>query len=263
MLTYKVQSTILQRLPFLAVEEARYDSPLSVQLGRHECTPETRVKVQQGLQDWMQDPSAPKIYWINGMAGVGKTTIAYNLCKFLEDTNQLGASFFCTRTTANCCDVGKIVPTIAYQLSKHSATFQLMISKALKRKSNICLDNCSIDTQFQTLLLWPLVEGNDTIPYRPVVVIDALDDSGPAKGVGQLLDILLQYATQLPLRFLFTSRPVPMVHDKLSSPANAHMLRTLHLHTIERSIVEGDITKYLAKALGFMPPVHPKAKSNN
>ena len=37
-----------------------------------------------------------RIFWINGVAGSGKTTIAYTAAKFCEEKGILAASFFCS-----------------------------------------------------------------------------------------------------------------------------------------------------------------------
>ncbi|KAG6815576.1 hypothetical protein H0H87_000359, partial [Tephrocybe sp. NHM501043] len=56
---------------------ARYDSGLgfSSDIRRRGCTQGTREKILADLKDWSQDQSAPKVYWMEGMAGTGKTTI--------------------------------------------------------------------------------------------------------------------------------------------------------------------------------------------
>ncbi|KAG8717459.1 hypothetical protein FRC09_014243 [Ceratobasidium sp. 395] len=64
--------------------EAKYCSTESRSVGRNECTPGTRVEVIKQLRDWARDSESRKIYWLNGMAGTGKTTIAYSLCSQLE-----------------------------------------------------------------------------------------------------------------------------------------------------------------------------------
>ncbi|KAJ6455038.1 hypothetical protein C8R45DRAFT_597693 [Mycena sanguinolenta] len=41
------------------------------------CLKGTRVKILADLQAWSQDPHAPRIFWLDGMAGTGKSAILF------------------------------------------------------------------------------------------------------------------------------------------------------------------------------------------
>ncbi|CAE6437130.1 unnamed protein product, partial [Rhizoctonia solani] len=114
----QLEMTLLQRMS--PVDDAKYNSSYSNTIRRHRCTAKTREAIQQALQDWSTNPNSERIYWMNGMAGTGKTTIAYSFCEWLEHTNRLGASFFCSRISSTCRSLSQIVPTIAYQLAHFS-----------------------------------------------------------------------------------------------------------------------------------------------
>ncbi|KAF8707744.1 WD40 repeat-like protein, partial [Rhizoctonia solani] len=58
------------------VELAEYDSSLSTSINRRTCTQDTRTQVLAELAEWANSPDAPPVFWMNGMAGTGKTTIA-------------------------------------------------------------------------------------------------------------------------------------------------------------------------------------------
>ncbi|KAG8762709.1 F-box/WD repeat-containing protein 9 [Ceratobasidium sp. 428] len=77
----------LSRLPNSPA--AWYRSAKSSTVLRGECTPNTRVKVLQGLDQWASDSESPTVYWLNGMAGTGKTTIAYSFGRKLEHSEPL------------------------------------------------------------------------------------------------------------------------------------------------------------------------------
>ncbi|KAF8991593.1 hypothetical protein BDZ89DRAFT_1086571, partial [Hymenopellis radicata] len=79
-------------------QQHRLDSLPGSRVTRGECTPGTRVEIIQRLVEWAQKPSSESsasIYWLNGSAGMGKSTIAYSVSKIL------GASFFCSRQLAD------------------------------------------------------------------------------------------------------------------------------------------------------------------
>ncbi|KAH7316396.1 hypothetical protein B0J17DRAFT_686938 [Rhizoctonia solani] len=77
------------------------------------------------------------IYWMNGMAGAGKTTIASTFCERVEQRILLAASFFCTRNSVECRSMARIVPTIAYQLARYSIPFQSALCKILGQTPDI------------------------------------------------------------------------------------------------------------------------------
>ena len=60
----------------------------------------------------------PKVYWLNGMASTGKTTIAYSFSKILHDNESLGGTFFSSHLRIDTSDVCCIIPTISLQLAQ-------------------------------------------------------------------------------------------------------------------------------------------------
>ncbi|KAB5590177.1 hypothetical protein CTheo_6370 [Ceratobasidium theobromae] len=225
---------------------AKYNSSLSIEISRRTCTEGTRTSIPTGLDDWTNDSNMPPIYWMDGMAGTGKTTIACTFSKRLEERNQLGASFFCSRTSPDCRDASRIVPTIAYQLARYSIPFQFALCEVLSDDPDI--GSLEIPMQFQRLLKEPLMRVKDAIPGHVVVVIDALDECTNRNAVGLILNALLEFATDLPLLFFVASRPEPDVFNRLL-PQGPNIRAVLHLHEIEKSLVQADVELYLKEEL--------------
>ncbi|CAE6462397.1 unnamed protein product [Rhizoctonia solani] len=169
----QLETTLLRGM--FPVDDARYNSSYSNTIKRNGCTAETREAIHQGLEDWTTDPRSEKIYWMNGMAGTGKTTIAYSFCEWLEKTNRLGASFFCSRISSTCRSFSKIVPTIAYQLARYSPAFRSTLCAALE--DNPDAGTLNVTQQFEKLMQLPLSSVEGAMPDSVVIVIDALDDS--------------------------------------------------------------------------------------
>ncbi|CUA78408.1 Kinesin-like protein KIF21B [Rhizoctonia solani] len=233
------------------VKEATYDSDTST-VNWRKCTEGTRKQILSDLHNWISDDDMPMVYWMSGMEGNGKTTIAYTFSEQLEGRNQLAASFFCTRTSADCCKVTRIVPTIAYQLARYSIPFQSALYDILNKDPDAGSEN--IAKQYERLLRDPLLRVNDTIPDNLVIVIDALDECEDRNGVETLLDILFRYANDLRVRFFLTSRPEPEIYNRMMLDVKARA--ALHLHDIETSLVQADIEIYLIEELSFMSPTH-------
>ncbi|KEP46108.1 vegetative incompatibility protein HET-E-1 [Rhizoctonia solani 123E] len=190
------------------------------------------------------------------MAGTGKTTIAYSFCEWLEKTNRLGASFFCSRISSTCRSLNKIVPTIAYQLARYSPAFRSTLCAALE--DNPDAGTLNVLQQFEELMQLPLSNVEGAMPDNVVIVIDALDECDDGFSVRLLLNVLLKFAERLPLRFFVSSRPEHVIWERMTSQGGTAR-SIVHLHDIEESIVEGDIKKYLSEKLGNMNPA-PSSK---
>ncbi|KAG8711011.1 hypothetical protein FRC11_003849 [Ceratobasidium sp. 423] len=238
------------------VDDARYNSSYSMTVKRRGCTAQTREAIHKDLQDWTTNPTSEKIYWMNGMAGTGKTTIAYSLCEWLEGTNRLGASFFCSRISSTCRSLSRIVPTLAYQLARYSPAFRSALCAVLE--NNPDAGTLNVGQQFEKLISQPMLNSKNPTPESVVIVIDALDECDDTYSVRLLLDVLLKCAERLPLKFFVASRPEHAIRDRMISKGGTAR-SIVHLHDIEQSIVEGDIKKYLTEALSSMtPPPSPK-----
>ncbi|CAE6422141.1 unnamed protein product [Rhizoctonia solani] len=245
----QLEMTLLQRMS--SVDDAKYNSSYSNTIRRHRCTAKTREAIHQALQGWSTNPDSEKIYWMNGMAGTGKTTIAYSFCEWLEDTNRLGASFFCSRISSTCRSLSQIVPTIAYQLARFSPAFRANLCTTLG--NNPSAGRLNVAQQFEKLIHRPMLKAKDAIPDSVVVVIDALEECDDYYSVRLMLNVLLKFAERLPLRFFVASRPEPVIRDQMMSQRGSSWF-VVHLHEIEQSIVEEDIEKYFTEALGLMEP---------
>ncbi|QRV84768.1 Notchless protein [Ceratobasidium sp. AG-Ba] len=235
----------LQRLP--NSRSAYYRSPNATTLRRGGCTPDTRVDVLKDLHDWTRSPTDKKIYWMNGMAGTGKTTIAYSLCKELEKNETLAASFFCSRQIPECRNVNRIIPTIAYQLSRFSSPYRRAICAVLKDDPDV--DNKPVLDQFEHLVVGPLRKVKDTLPTDLVVVIDALDECDAETGVSDILDTVLLHSSDLPVKFFISSRPDVNILAYMRQKQGERVTTEMKLHELSKTVVQMDIRTYLETEL--------------
>ncbi|KAG8724394.1 hypothetical protein FRC09_019196 [Ceratobasidium sp. 395] len=226
---------------------AWYSSAESQELYRDECTPDTRVEVLERFRVWRDDNQSEKIYWLNGMAGTGKTTLSYTLCKQLKEDGRLAANFFCSRQLPTCRDAKRILPTIAYQLANFSYPFRYALSRVLEQNPDVYTRR--ISEQFTKLIYGPLCEVRVSLPSNLVVVIEALDECENPKIVGEILDTLLGRVSDLPLKFFLTSRPEPEIRERMCARSGDREQFELHLHNLDQSIVKSDIRRYLQDGL--------------
>ncbi|KAF4609673.1 hypothetical protein D9613_012022 [Agrocybe pediades] len=242
------KETLLRTLT--PVDDARYNSAYSTVVKRRGCTISTREQILDDLRTWAKDPAGSKVFWMNGMAGTGKTTILYSFCEWLEENKRLASNFFCSRALSSCRDLHNIVRSIAYQLAHYSPTFRLQLCKVLEEKQNPHMLN--VGEQFKWIVAIPLENSKDAIPDGAVIVIDALDECGDASVTALFLKVLMSYATHLPIKFLVASRPEPVILKNMQAPDFSPSV--LRLHDIEQSLVEADIRLYLQEVLSTMSP---------
>ncbi|KAG8725617.1 hypothetical protein FRC09_000004 [Ceratobasidium sp. 395] len=245
------QSVIMHLDRLSPVMQARYNSASAMLTRRRKCTPNTRVDILEGLHTWTDTTDGPRIYWLNGMAGTGKTTIMYSICTELDKTYQLGASFFCSRLLPDCRDVTRIIPTIVYQLSSFLHPFRSALCDVLE--GNRDLGTYDVPTQFDKLVKQPLLAVVEAMPDNVVVVIDAIDELSGDGDVMLLLDLLFRYSADLPVRFLVSSRPEPSVREHMLSRDNQSRM-ILHLHDVEQALVQADIEAFLVDELRTISP---------
>ncbi|THU88333.1 hypothetical protein K435DRAFT_612764, partial [Dendrothele bispora CBS 962.96] len=143
------------------------------------CTDGTRVAILNEIMNWVQESSsnASLGYWMCGMAGTGKSTIAKSLCLMLENNKLLAGSFFCSRQIPECREYHHLIPTIAYQLACYSYTFGDTLQRVLEEDQSIALKEPS--DQVKKLLIQPWEAVKKTGKFEghvPVIVIDALDE---------------------------------------------------------------------------------------
>ncbi|KEP47368.1 putative vegetative incompatibility protein HET-E-1 [Rhizoctonia solani 123E] len=231
---------------------AWYNSSAGRDLNRRECTSGTRVDVLANLLAWANGSSKDTVYWLNGMAGTGKTTIAYSVCTELADRHKLGASFFCSRLREECGDVNRIIPSIAYQLAQFSASFQLALSAVMEKDQDA--HHKVLNEQFETLIRKPLLAALATQPltsHQMVVVIDALDECKNKESTRDILDVLLVKSADLPIKFVVSSRPEPQIRDQMKDD---RIKSKLVLHELHTGNVHADIETYIREELKPMEP---------
>ncbi|KAF8753837.1 WD40 repeat-like protein [Rhizoctonia solani] len=121
--------------------KATYDPQLSSSTNRRTCTEGTRVQVLHKLKGWVYNTRGQAAYWMSGMAGTGKTTIACTFAEWLE-REAAGAKLLLHAASADCQDVTRMIPTGAYQLTGYSVPFQLWSASRIHYAVSTTLTPC-------------------------------------------------------------------------------------------------------------------------
>ncbi|KAK2037668.1 hypothetical protein LZ31DRAFT_449140, partial [Colletotrichum somersetense] len=113
-----------------AVTDAEYDAP-----DNHPdktCHPGTRVDLLQEVQAWVQSPTSPPVFWLYGLAGHGKSTIARTVAKQFDEKEMLGATFFFKRGHARRSKAANLFSTIAEQLARRRPELLPHLTRAIR-----------------------------------------------------------------------------------------------------------------------------------
>src|SRR5712672_2035088 len=84
---------------------------------RQGCLRGTRKGVLWETEHWLNSDQGQRVFWLNGLAGTGKSTIAQTFAERMFAEGRLGASFFCSRDVVDRSNLQTIFPTLAFQLA--------------------------------------------------------------------------------------------------------------------------------------------------
>src|SRR5882762_1785786 len=230
---------------------------------RVECANNTRTEILNTICGWF-DSEPPRtegalrtkgnpqgqIFWLDGLAGTGKSTIAQTVACHYHATRKLGASFFCSRDNGECSDINMIFPTIAYQLCLLVPELREHVSDAMRKDPD--LPSALVSMQLERLIVEPLeAVAREHAFLRCLVVIDALDECKDDKATSTILSALAVFTARgrLPLQFFITSRPVPAVERGFHLTGLMKDTNALVLHNIPLDISQKDIRIYLTGRL--------------
>ena len=154
-------------------------------------TPVRRTRARQSLTSLANDETSTKVYWLNGMAGTGKTTIAYSFSEILREKDSLGGAFFSSHLWVDTSDARCIIPTISLQLARYFPSLSHLIMDVVE--DDLDCSSWRIGKQFLNFMVKPL--SALTAVYRdtrgvPVIVLDALDECSDQSLVAELLSMI-------------------------------------------------------------------------
>lgn len=237
--------SVLKELPYAT------DAPFNARKWQHAptCLPDTRVDLLRQIQDWINGNDTCSIFWLNGLAGTGKSTIAQTVANNCFQQGCLGASFFFSKGGGNISHAGQFFTTIAIQLAEESQFLKRCIYDAKKENDTIATQ--SYANQWQQLILSPLSKlDRGYRPFTFVLVIDALDECEGDADITLLIRLLfeVQSLKKVRLRIFLTSRPqtpIRMGFNQISEESHRHIV----LHNISTSVIDRDISVFLTHNL--------------
>jgi NACHT domain len=232
------QTLVLSQLPI--AKDAAFDSHADEHDAR--CHPQTRVAIRQEIRRWIEDLEGKCIFWLNGMAGTGKSTISRTVAQSFADTGDLGASFFFKRGERDRSSAALLFTTIAAKLVAKVPALATDVGAAID--ANRAITGKPLKQQFEKLILEPLgILKNDPSNIKKVViVIDALDECERDNDIKLVIYLLSLAKTVSSVRFrvFVTSRPELPIRLGFNDIRGKY--QDLVLHEIPRPVIEDDIT---------------------
>ena len=104
---------------------------------REQCLKGTRKGVLRDIEHWLMSEENQRIFWLNGLAGTGKSTIAQTFAETAFANGELGASFFCSRDFEGRSNLQAIFPTLAFQLAYQYSAFRKELVQVLNAHPDV------------------------------------------------------------------------------------------------------------------------------
>ncbi|KAH8113773.1 hypothetical protein DFH11DRAFT_274412, partial [Phellopilus nigrolimitatus] len=217
------------------------------------CLEGTRKELFEQVKCWASSDS--KLFWLHGFAGSGKTAVANTVAHMFDNQRLLLGCFFCQsqKDDPDCCDHLKLIPTLAYQLSKWHGPYRREVLSVLHSQDELRLAK-DLNRQYDLLIKKPLItlEKFTEFPPKPlIIVIDALDKCG--KSV-ELTEVITKLADAVPwLKVFITSRPCLEIQQVLTQ---SHTVKcqevNIHAGVVDMQKAVLDYTNFCARKL----PIH-------
>jgi hypothetical protein len=167
----------------------------------------TRESLLRHIVAWVTNESRQKdegnTYWIYGLPGIGKTSLAHSMCARIHEEKHLAGAFFCQRDDPTMSEPRNILPTLIYKLAGVFPLFRTIVAERLRNDANLTPES------MKDSLFLEFIRGLPRHPKQALVfVIDALDECGDDQSRRILLKVLTDAVAHAPwLKITITSRP--------------------------------------------------------
>jgi len=211
---------------------------------RQGCLRGTRTDVLLRLERWLGDNQDHRVFWLNGLAGTGKSTIAQTFAEISFADGKLGASFFCSRDFEDRNNLQVIFPTLAFQLAYRYLPFRERLIQVLRANPDVGRE--SLCSQMERIIVGPLKASQ----IRTLIIIDALDECKDEEPASAILSVLSCYVNKIPhVKFFITGRPEPRIRSGFRLELLRPITEVLRLQDVQRSLVDGDIKLFFRTRL--------------
>ena len=211
---------------------------------RKGCLKGTRKEVLWEIECWLNGEQGQRVFWLNGLAGTGKSTIAQTFAETSFADGKLGASFFCSRDFEDRSNLQMIIPTLAFQLAYRYPPFRGEFLQVLRAHRDVGQE--SLCSQMEKLIVGPLKA--TSIPT--LIIIDALDECKDEEPASAILSVLSRYIPDIPtVKFFITGRPEVRIRSGFRLKSLLPITEVLKLHEVKPEVVDDDIKLFFQSQL--------------
>ena len=221
------------------------------------CLPGTRDVIINEIIRWVNSPNGddvPRIFFLSGVAGSGKSAIAHTIANLFHGQKRLGSSYCFARADQANRRPDNLLSTIASNIADVDEHWRTSLDNIVKGERSL-RTTVSITEQFKNFILEPAIALTTVGPI--LIVIDALDESAEGQSRTNLLDTLAKGISDLPsnFRILVTARPEPDIVTALKN--NRHIL-CKYMDTIDEASNKADITLFVETHLSNVSSLEEK-----
>jgi hypothetical protein len=196
------------------------------------------------IERWIEGSDEPPVFWLNGLAGTGKSAIAQTIAERVFADGHLGASFFCSRGVEDRSSLQLIFPTLAFQLAQKYPRFRSQLIPLLQSDPDVAHE--SLQDQMQRFLVEPLKSAD----ISTVIVIDALDECKDEDPESAILLVLGEWVSKIPgVKFFVTSRPEAHILSGFRGSLLKDSTHVFILHDVEHYTIDNDIRYFFKHEL--------------
>ena len=176
----------------------------------------TRASIFVKVKHWLDDNNSfHRVMVIAGNVGMGKSVIAAEISKRMQQERRLLGSHFCQHNRMRHRNPKVMLQSLACHVSYSLPEYKEALVGQLSRNLGLDINDMETEDLFELLFEEPLNRLSDP-GFTSLVVIDALDES-EYQGRNELLEVIAKYFNKLPIwiRFLVTTRPEINIWDSL------------------------------------------------
>ena len=211
---------------------------------RRGCHKGTRESILNEIELWTKDSNKSPVFWLNGLAGTGKTTIAQTISERVFADGLLGASFFCSRDFEDRSNLQLIFPTLAFQLAHNYPKFRSVLVPLLQSNPDVIHE--SLYNQMRKLMVNPL----NSAGVSTVIVIDALDECTDDEPQSAILSVMGRFMEEIPkVKIFVTGRPEPRIKSGFRLALLKPLTEVFVLHNVQPTLINSDIKLFLKHEL--------------
>jgi WD40 repeat protein len=222
------------------------------------CMTDTRRDIIDDTLSWAESGDT-YVFWLNGNAGTGKSTIARTVCQKLEDVGLLGASFFVTQSQKDRREASNIIISLAHQLALSQGPVLDALCSHLKARP--ATGHRSLERIVTDYFTGPAKAMDVESPL--VIVIDSLDEcflDNRGRPGGDLLPLLVKSLVTLSgrLRLLVTSRAEPATRKMFQQLLESSQQRVIDIQDPHETLAHVDFRTYLTRHFTDLRAMHTR-----